>query len=291
MNSDIRSDAADETPGEGKSPSFARLTWQRLRRDRFAMAGLFVIVALVVVSYLAPVLANNKPIVMRWEGRTYWPALVELFPLNRIVRYPELRSVDYRELRVEKGLSEIRALVPYSPYASSLDEKLQPPSRRHWILFLVLAVIAFLPPSIFNIMVIIGITRWTGIARYTRGEFLRLKNEDFAYAARALGASDRKVIFRHILPNSLAPILVSATFGIAAAILVEAALSFLGLGVQPPTPSWGAMLSDAREFIEVSWWLALFPGLGIFITVTAYNLLGEGLRDASDPRQSLPENR
>jgi peptide/nickel transport system permease protein len=320
------------------------------------MAGLFVIVALVVVSYLAPVLANNKPIVMRWEGRTYWPALVELFPLNRIVRYPELRSVDYRELRVEKGLSEIRALVPYSPYASSLDEKLQPPSRRHWmgtdtlgrdvlsrvihgariplqvglvavaiaaliglvlgslagyyggitdvlisrfievvmcfpVLFLVLAVIAFLPPSIFNIMVIIGITRWTGIARYTRGEFLRLKNEDFAYAARALGASDRKVIFRHILPNSLAPILVSATFGIAAAILVEAALRFLGLGVQPPTPSWGAMLSDAREFIEVSWWLALFPGLGIFITVTAYNLLGEGLRDASDPRQSLPENR
>jgi peptide/nickel transport system permease protein len=159
------------------------------------------------------------------------------------------------------------------------------------VLFLVLGVIAFLPPSIFNVMVIIGITRWTGIARYTRGEFLRIKNQDFAYAARALGATDRKIIFKHILPNSLSPILVSATFAVAGAILVEAALSFLGLGAQPPTPSWGAMLSDAREFLEVAWWLALFPGLGIFITVTAYNILGEGLRDASDPRHTLPDSR
>ena len=133
-------------------------------------------------------------------------------------------------------------------------------------------------------MIVIGITRWTAIARYARGEFLRLKNEDFAYAARALGASDGKIIVRHILPNSLAPVLVSATFGIANAILIEAALSFLGLGVPPPTPSWGAILSLAKEFIEVAWWLATFPGLAIFFTVTAYNLLGEGLRDASDPR-------
>jgi peptide/nickel transport system permease protein len=150
--------------------------------------------------------------------------------------------------------------------------------------FLILAVIAFLPPSIFSIMVVIGITRWTGIARYTRGEFLRVKQQDYASAARALGASDRNIILRHILPNSLAPILVSASFGVASAILVEAALSFLGLGAQPPTPSWGGILANAREFLDVAWWLALFPGLAIFVTVTAYNIFGEGLRDAIDPK-------
>jgi peptide/nickel transport system permease protein len=157
--------------------------------------------------------------------------------------------------------------------------------------FLILSVIAFLPPSIFNIMIVIGITRWTGIARYARGEFLRLKNQEFTEAARALGVTDRKIIFRHILPNSLAPVLVSATFGIANAILIEAALSFLGLGIQPPTASWGGILSLAKQFIEVAWWLATFPGLAIFITVTAYNILGEGLRDATDPQRPLPESQ
>jgi peptide/nickel transport system permease protein len=155
--------------------------------------------------------------------------------------------------------------------------------------FLILSVIAFLPPSIFNIMVVIGITRWTAIARYARGEFMKIKRQEFAQAARALGARDHKIIFRHILPNSIAPVLVTATFGIANAILIEAALSFLGLGVQPPTASWGGILSSAREFISVAWWLATFPGLAIFLTVTAYNLAGEGLRDATDPRLTLPE--
>jgi peptide/nickel transport system permease protein len=155
--------------------------------------------------------------------------------------------------------------------------------------FLILAVIAFLPPSIFNIMVVIGVTRWTSIARYARGEFMKIKKQDYAQAARALGASDRKVIFRHILPNSITPVLVTATFGIANAILIEAALSFLGLGVQPPTASWGGILAAAREFVAVAWWLATFPGLAIFLTVTAYNLAGEALRDATDPRLTIPE--
>jgi peptide/nickel transport system permease protein len=118
---------------------------------------------------------------------------------------------------------------------------------------------------------------------------MKIKRQEYAQAARALGASDRKIIFRHILPNSIAPVLVTATFGIANAILIEAALSFLGLGVQPPTASWGGILSSAREFIAVAWWLATFPGLAIFLTVTAYNLAGEGLRDATDPRLALPE--
>lgn len=153
--------------------------------------------------------------------------------------------------------------------------------------FLILAVIAFLPASLLNIMIVIGITSWTGVARLVRGEFLKLSVQPFALSAMALGASDVRVICRHILPNAMGPILVSATFGIASAILVESSLSFLGFGIQPPTPSWGDILSESRRYIDFAWWLATFPGLAIFITITAYNLVGEGLRDAIDPRMKL----
>jgi len=152
--------------------------------------------------------------------------------------------------------------------------------------FLVLAVMAFLEPGINKIMVVIGITSWTGMARLVRGEFLKIKNEEYVMAAKALGMSDFKIIFRHILPNAIAPVLVSATFGVASAVLVESALTFLGFGVQIPTPSWGEILSQGERYLQIGWWLALFPGIAIFITVFAYNILGEGLRDAMDPRIS-----
>jgi len=150
--------------------------------------------------------------------------------------------------------------------------------------FLIIALIAFLPPSIYNIMVVIGITGWTGVARLVRGEFLKLRESDFATAARATGLRDTRIMFRHLLPNALAPVLVSATFGVAGAILTESALSFLGFGVPPPTASWGEILSQSKRYVEFAWWLVTFPGLAIFITVTAFNLVGEGLRDAMDPR-------
>lgn len=150
--------------------------------------------------------------------------------------------------------------------------------------FLILAVIAFLDPSIWNIMIVIGLTSWMGVARLVRAEFLSLRQRDFVLAARALGASDLRLIFRHILPNALSPVLVSATLGIAGAILTESALSFLGIGVQPPTPSWGNMLIIGKQTLGSAWWLSVFPGLAILITVLGYNLLGEGIRDALDPR-------
>ena len=125
---------------------------------------------------------------------------------------------------------------------------------------------------------------WTGVARLVRGEFLKVRDSDFAIAARATGLSDKRVIFRHLLPNALAPVLVSATFGIAGAILTETALSFLGFGVPPPTASWGEILSQSKRYVDSAWWLVTFPGLAIFVTVTAFNLVGEGLRDAMDPR-------
>ncbi len=151
--------------------------------------------------------------------------------------------------------------------------------------FLILTLIAFLPPSIYNIMIALGLTGWTRIARLVRGEFLRLREGDFATAARATGLSDMRVIFRHILPNALSPVWVSATFGVAGAILTESALSFLGFGAPPPTASWGEILSQSQHYLHRgAWWLVVFPGLAIFITVTAFNLVGEGLRDAMDPR-------
>jgi peptide/nickel transport system permease protein len=138
--------------------------------------------------------------------------------------------------------------------------------------------------NMFYIMAVIGLTSWTGLARLVRGEFLRLSSQPFPQAAQALGASDFRVIVRHLLPNALGPILVSATFGVASAILIESSLSFLGFGMQAPTPSWGDILSDARRYIDFAWWLAFFPGLAILITIMSYNFVGEGLRDAVDPR-------
>lgn len=320
------------------------------------MAGFYTVLSLFIISYFTPIIANNKPIIMSWEEKLYFPAVTDIAPLKWFVDYPQFKSVDFSEIKYDKSVALVMPPIPYSPYEINLSEKLQPPSHKHWMgtdnlgrdvcsrmlhgagislkigfvavgialiigilvgalagyyggvvdllisrlievvmcfpfFFLILSVIAFLPPSIFNIMIVIGLTRWTGIARYARGEFLRLKNQEFTEAARALGVSDRIIILRHILPNSLAPVLVSATFGIANAILIEAALSFLGLGIQPPLASWGGILSLAKQYIEVAWWLATFPGLAIFITVTAYNILGEGLRDASDPRLALPERR
>jgi len=151
--------------------------------------------------------------------------------------------------------------------------------------FLIITIVAFFPRSLFNIMIIIGITSWTSDARFIRAEFFKLRGQDFVQSAVSLGLPLRSILFRHMLPNGIAPVLVNATFGIAGAIFIEAALSFLGFGVAPPTPSWGQMLSlGVSTTGRFLWWLTLFPGLAIFLTVLAYNLVGEGLRDAIDPR-------
>lgn len=150
--------------------------------------------------------------------------------------------------------------------------------------FLILAVIAFLTPSIWNVMIVIGLTSWMGVTRLVRAEFLSLADREFILASRTLGAKDFRLIFIHLLPNSFTPIIVSAVLGVASAVLLESGLSFLGLGVQAPQASWGNILTDAQEYLQFAWWLSLFPGLAIFLTVLGYNLLGEGLRNAFDPR-------
>lgn len=161
------------------------------------------------------------------------------------------------------------------------------------VFFLILVIVAFLqdrtifgadPPQLLVIMVVIGVTGWTSVARLVRAEFLRLVGQDFVLAARALGAGDLRIMFRQVLPNAMGPVLVAATFGVAGAILTESALSFLGLGISVPNPSWGAMLFAAHGYEQTSIWIFLWPGLAIFVVITCYNLVGEALRDAMDPR-------
>lgn len=324
-----------------KQGSYWGIVWRQFKGDRLAMSGLIVVLLLFVVAIFAPVIAGDRPIVMRHDGQWSSPLLT---------RHKSVAPVDYKKLKMENPQSLIiMPPIPYSPTEYNLDEILVRPSGRHILgtddqgrdvasqlihgsrvsltigfvavaiylvigiivgaiagyyggfvdlvisrfievmlcfptFFLILAILAFVGPSIYNIMIIIGLTSWTGIARLVRGEFLRLKAQEFVVASRALGAGDKRIILRHILPNSLAPVLVSATFGVASAILIESGLSFLGFGVPPYQPSWGGLLSGARSFMDIAWWLTLAPGFAIFITITAYNLVGEGMRDASDPK-------
>lgn len=150
--------------------------------------------------------------------------------------------------------------------------------------FLILTVVALLPPSIYNIMIVIGATSWMGTARFVRAEFLSLREQDFVVAAKAVGSPDRRIIFVHMVPNAIAPVLVSATISVATAILTESALSFLGFGVQPPFATWGNILADGKSFIFDAPWLFFIPGTAILIVVLAFNLVGEGMRDALNPR-------
>ncbi len=151
-------------------------------------------------------------------------------------------------------------------------------------IFLIMMVITFLGPNIINVMVVIGLTSWAGLCRLVRAEFMTLRERDFVHSARVQGVSDLRIIFRHILPNAMAPVYVSATLSVGGAILIESALSFLGLGVQIPTPSWGNILTAGKNYIDYAWWLTLFPGVAILVTVLSFNLVGEGLREIVDPK-------
>ena len=152
--------------------------------------------------------------------------------------------------------------------------------------FLILMAVAFTDPSfmdpIYMIVIVIALVRWTGVARLARGEFLKLREQEFVISARALGFSHLRTIFRHVLPNAMGPILVATAFAVAAGILTESAISFLGFGIQPPDASWGSLVNESKS--AEHWWIQVFPGLMIFLTVTCYNLVGDGIRDALDPK-------
>ncbi|MGA9754956.1 MAG: oligopeptide ABC transporter permease [Desulfobaccales bacterium] len=269
--------------------------WARLKRNRMAMTGLALVLGLFVLSIFAPWLAPYDPNSIDLKQVLMPPSHAHLLGTDTLGRDVLSRIIFGSRVSLKVGFVAVGlatligllvgALAGY--YGGWVDQSLM---RLVDLMlcfpafFLILAVIAILEPSIWNIMVVIGLTSWMGVARLVRAEFLSLREREFVTAARALGAGDTRLIMRHMLPNALAPVMVSATLGVAGAILTESALSFLGLGVQPPTPSWGNILTAGKDNIEIAWWLSVFPGLAILVTVMSYNLLGEGIREAIDPR-------
>ncbi|RMF46599.1 MAG: ABC transporter permease [Deltaproteobacteria bacterium] len=273
---------------------FRDIVWQRLRRNRMAMAGAGLVLLMCLLATAAP-LFGVDPGAIDISARLQPPGPGHLLGTDDLGRDVLVRLCYGARISLLVGFVAVGiataigiifgALAGY--YGGAWDAVIMRfvdimlcfPS-----FFLILAVIAFLEPSIWNIMIIIGLTGWMGVARLVRAEFLSLREREFVLAARVLGASDLRVILRHILPNAMSPVLVHATLGVAGAILTESALSFLGIGVQPPTPSWGNMLIAGKQTLGTAWWLSVFPGLAILLTVLGYNLLGEGIRDALDPR-------
>ena len=380
-----RRDVPREKSRRRDAQSYWAIVRRQYRRNPLGLFGLYVLLVLAAVALLAPLLANDVPVLARYQGRTCFPAFptyLDAFPVPRSIadwlrrlriggtnpfadHYPMLAGKTWKETIADdfdaargdwylpppvfcsfREINEFKKRPgEASPWFAGAGETVT-----HWLgtdgqgrdvlarlihgtiislsvgvvavsiytligivlgaiagyfggwldallsrvtevvmcfpsFFLILTVIAFLPRSIYNIMIVIGITRWTGVFRLIRGEVLRVKEIDYCLSSRALGASDYRVLFRHVVPNAIAPVFVTATFGVAAAILVENSLSFLGFGVATPTASWGEIVSQGREYVDEGLYhLVLAPGLAIFITVTAFNLMGQALRDAMDPR-------
>jgi len=275
--------------------SLINIFWKRFRSNKLAMTGGFFVVALFFMALLAPFISPYNPTDIDRNHILGPPSIQHPLGTDDLGRDVLSRMIWGGRISLLVGFVAVGiatfvgiALGSVSGYYGGwtdrvimrlIDIMLTVPT-----FFLILAVIAFIGPSILNIMVVIGLTSWMGVARLVRAEFLSLKEREFVLAARAVGASDMRIIFGHILINGLAPVFVSAVLGIAGAVLLESGLSFLGIGVQPPTPTWGNILTLGKDNIEIAWWLSVFPGLAILITVLSYNLLGEGLRDSIDPR-------
>ncbi|MSR59227.1 MAG: ABC transporter permease [Planctomycetaceae bacterium] len=349
------------------SRGFWAEAWRQFRRRKLAMAAFCSVWFLVVVALLAPAIAGTKPIVCRYKGELYFPALAyfneswenpiffndkfrKIYPKNLKKKDPESWAVwplfyqdPFRRIKegewegqpenpsgdqgapnkynlfgtnqqgidvfaqmvhgttiallvgfVSMGIASLigitfGAVAGYlGGWADMVLSRITEVVMCVPTLILILALLAIVEKTtIWHIMAVIGCTGWTSIARLARAEFLKLRDSDFVIAARALGVGWPRIIFRHVLPNALAPVLVPITFGIASAILTESSLSFLGFGAPPPNPSWGTLLNSGRDNMHL-WWLIVFPGAAIFLAVLAYNLIGEGLQEATDPRLRDP---
>ncbi|MBS3918176.1 MAG: ABC transporter permease [Deltaproteobacteria bacterium] len=269
--------------------------WHYFKQNRLAVAGLAIILVVFFIAGTASLIAPYDPGKTNVSKKLKSPSSEHLLGTDQLGRDVFSRMLYGSRISLSVGLVAVAISLVIGVFVGAIagyygrwadavlmrfvDIMLCFPS-----FFLILTVVALLGPSMLNVMVVIGITSWMGTSRFVRAEFLSLRERDFVQAARALGMKDRRIILRHILPNSLAPVFVTATLDVATAVLVEAGLSFLGFGVQPPAPSWGNILTEGRTYIFDAWWLTVFPGLAILMTVLSFNLLGEGLRDALDPR-------
>jgi peptide/nickel transport system permease protein len=269
--------------------------WKRFKRNKLAKSGGIVVMILFAIAILSPLISPYDPSEIDRKHILEPPGLEHPLGTDDLGRDVLSRmfygsrislSVGFVAVGIATAIGMLLGGISgyYGKWTDRIIMRVIDIMLAIPTFFLILAVIAFIGPGIWNIMIVIGLTSWMGVARLVRAEFLSLKEREFVLAARALGASDMRIIFRHIMVNSMAPVFVSAVLGVASAILVESALSFLGIGIQPPIPSWGNILTLGKDNIEIAWWLSVFPGIAILITVLSYNLVGEGLRDALDPR-------
>ncbi len=269
--------------------------WRALKRNRLALVGGAIVLCLFVLAVAAPLLAPWDPHrpdirkILDPPSRSHWLGTDQLGRdvLSRMLYGARVSlAVGFVSVGIAAALGIILgATAGYNGgVVDGMVMRLVDLMLVFPRFFLLLAVLAFLKPSIWTIMAVIGLTGWMGVARLVRAEFLALKEREFVVWSQSIGASAFRIIWRHILPNAMAPVLVAMTLGIPAAILTESGLSFLGLGVQPPYASWGNILNEGKDAIELAWWLSVYPGLAILVTVLSYNLLGEGIRDALDPR-------
>jgi len=298
------SSAVAKQPSAAKEPKGRSLWadgWRRLRKNRLAMLGLFIIAFMTFLAVFAPLVAPYDPIEqLIWTkgkaarlappSKEHWfgTDLYGRDVLSRVIygtRISLTIAVAASVVSLVIGVT-LGAVAGY--YGGKIDDFIS------WLinviyafpfLLFVLSIVAFRPASLTLVYVAIGFVSWPSIARVVRGQVLSIKETEFVEAARAVGAKDFGIIFRHILPNVIAPVIVQVTLGMGSMIMTEASLTFLGFGTQPPTPSWGYMINQGREYLlSGQWWWSVFPGLAISLTVLGFNLLGDGLRDALDPR-------
>ena len=284
---------SESTPTGVTMSRFRFLLW----RHSLLWLGLAIVGTMSLGALLAPWLATHDPLLPNVDAKLLAPSMADWFGTDALGRdlfsrmlYGARVSLWVGFVSVGIALSIGVTLGLIAGYFRGLvdecimrfvDVMLCFPS-----FFLILAVVAFLEASLLNIMVVIGLTSWMHVTRLVRAETLSLREREFVHAARLSGASSFSIMWRHILPNAVAPIPVVATLGVAGAILIESSLSFLGIGVEYPRPSWGNILLEGKQTLEIAWWLSMFPGLAILFTVLGYNLLGESLRDILDPRVS-----
>ncbi|HET7566281.1 MAG TPA: ABC transporter permease, partial [Gemmatimonadaceae bacterium] len=272
-------------------------TIARLRRDPRALIGLAVVVLLVIAALFAPLLARHDPTridlvhqleppsLAHWmgtdfQGRDVWARLIYGARISLLV------GIISQAIALAIGVTLGLVAGFYGKWVDELVMRLADITLAFPTLLLLIAMVAALTPSLGVVFVTIGVVGWAGMARLVRGQVLVVRETEYVHAARALGARDRRILLQHLLPNVIAPVVIAATLGMAGAIMAEAALSFLGLGVQPPTPSWGSMIADARDLTQLRTapWTSVFPGLAIGAAVLGFNLLGDALNDALNPR-------
>ncbi len=269
--------------------------WVRLKRNKLAMVGLFLVVALILIAIFADFIAPYAPDKNSLKESLLSPSLQHLMGTDVLGRDVFSRVVYGSRASLVIGVvaTSISLVIGvtlgaiagfFGGWVDALIMRITDIFFAFPFLVFAIAVVTFLGPGFINVFIALGLIGWTSFARLVRGQVLAIKANDYVEAAHAIGAPNRRIIWKHVLPNTVAPIIVYTTMNIGNAILSEAGLSFLGIGVQPPNPSWGLMLSEAKNYIWNAPWNVVWPGIAIFITVLGYNLLGDGLRDALDPR-------